>query len=141
MRIRDILSGKGAEVVVIEPGASVADLVALLAEHNLGAVVVAADGRTVDGIVSERDVVRHLVAGPQVLTASVADIMTPDVHTCRPDDTVQSLAATMTRERIRHLPVVEDGRLSGIVSIGDVVKSHIGELEFERDQLEGYLSG
>jgi CBS domain-containing protein len=140
MRIRDIMSAKGSDVVVITPEATVADLVALLSEHNLGAVVVAVDGRTVEGIVSERDVVRRLVAGAEVLSSSVADIMTRDVHSCRLDDSVQSLATTMTNKRIRHLPVVEDGELRGIVSIGDVVKSHISDLEFERAQLEGYLS-
>lgn len=141
MRIRDILTVKGSAVVVIEPQASVRELVALLREHNLGAVVVASDELTVDGIVSERDVVRRLADGPEVLEREVADIMTRDVHTCRPDETVESLAATMTQERIRHLPVLEDGRLCGIVSIGDIVKSHIRDLEFERAQLEGYVSG
>jgi len=140
MRIRDILATKGSAVVVVEPGASVRDLVALLREHNLGAAVVSDDGMTVAGIVSERDVVRRLADGPDVLAAVVADIMTSDVHTCRPEETVESLAATMTEKRIRHLPVVEDGQLCGIVSIGDVVKSHIRDLEFERDQLEGYLT-
>ena len=140
MRIRDILSAKGFDVVVIDPRASVYELVALLKQHNVGAVVVAADGRTVEGIVTERDVVRRLADGPEVLSAPVSQIMTTEVHSCGPDDSVESLARTMTNERIRHLPVLEDGQLTGIVSIGDVVKSHISELEFEREQLEGYLT-
>jgi CBS domain-containing protein len=141
MRIRDILSAKGFNVVVIDPGATVVDLVALLREHNLGAVVVSADGTTVDGIVTERDVVRQLADGTDFLNSPVADIMSSQVHTCTLADSVESLMETMTNERIRHLPVVDDHmRLGGIVSIGDIVKSHITQLEFERDQLEGYLS-
>lgn len=141
MRIRNIVQAKGSAVFVIGPDATVTDLLAVLSERNLGAVVVSTDGRTIDGIVSERDVVRRLVAGPGVLDLPVGEIMTTGVHVCGLDDLVPATAATMTRERIRHLPVVEDGELRGIVSIGDVVKSHISELEFERAQLEGYLSG
>jgi CBS domain-containing protein len=142
MRIHDILSTKGFDVIYIDPGASVQDLVALLREHNLGAVVVSGDGVSIDGIVSERDVIRQLADGPEFLTAPVSAIMTADVHTCLVDDSVQSLMSEMTERRIRHLPVVDRrGALTGIVSIGDVVKSQIAQLEFERDQLEGYVSG
>ena len=141
MRIRDILQTKGSDVVVIAPDASVRDLVALLRQHNLGAVVVSGDGATMAGIVSERDVVRRLATDPDVLTARVADVMTDVVHTCRPADSVDSLMATMTDHRIRHLPVLDDdGRLSGIVSIGDVVKSTITELQYERARLQEYVS-
>lgn len=140
MRISDILASKGSDVVVIGRQASVKDLVALLREHNLGAVVVSADGQTVEGIVSERDVVRQLAAGPQVLESTVEEIMTSDVHTCAVTESVDALMAMMTQQRVRHIPVVDDeGHLGGIVSIGDVVKNRIGELEFERDQLEGYV--
>ena len=142
MRIHDILSTKGFDVIYIDPGASVQDLVALLREHNLGAVVVSGDGVSIDGIVSERDVIRQLADGPEFLTSPVSAIMTADVHTCLVDDSVQSLMSEMTERRVRHLPVVDRrGALTGIVSIGDVVKSQIAQLEFERDQLEGYVSG
>jgi len=142
MHIRDILTNKGFDVIVIDPSASVTELVAMLREHNLGAVVVSRDGSTVDGIVTERDVVRRLADGADFLSAPVSAIMSTDVHTCTLDDTVQSLMTTMTNERIRHLPVLDDNqRLGGIVSIGDIVKSHIDQIEFERDQLEGYVRG
>jgi CBS domain-containing protein len=111
-----------------------------LKDNNLGAVVVSDNGRHIRGIVTERDVVRKLVEGADFLEAPVSSIMNSDVQTCKPDDSVQSLMSTMTNQRIRHLPVVdEDGELAGIVSIGDVVKSHITQIEFERDQLEGYV--
>jgi CBS domain-containing protein len=142
MHIRDILSSKGFDVVVIDPSDSVTDLVAVLRERNLGAVVVSGDGRTIDGIVTERDVVRKLADGPDFLGSPVSSIMTAVVHTCTMDDPVRSLMETMTNARIRHIPVVDDNNLlAGIVSIGDVVKSHISEVEFERDQLEGYVHG
>lgn len=142
MHIYDILHTKGHDVVVVAPEASVHDLVALLRRHNLGAVVVSSDGRTVQGIVTERDVVRRLADGPDFLEGPVSAIMTRDVYTCHAEDAVGSLMSTMTDQRIRHLPVVDhEARLVGIVSIGDVVKSQIRELEFERDQLEGYVSG
>jgi CBS domain-containing protein len=140
MRISDILRGKGDQVVTIGPDVTVRDLVGVLAEHNIGAVVVASDPETVQGIVSERDVVRRLAAGPQVLDQTVASIMTEQVHSCEPSEPVDSLMRLMTDLRIRHVPVVSEGRLVGIISIGDVVKSRIGELEFERDQLSSYVS-
>jgi CBS domain-containing protein len=140
MRIHDILTAKSSpEVVTIGPDATVRELVALLAEHNIGALVVSADGATVAGIVSERDVVRRLGQDTGVLDAPVADIMTGDVRTCSGDDDVTDLMRVMTEHRIRHLPVVNGGRLTGIISIGDVVKHRIGELEFERDQLDHYV--
>ena len=141
MRIRDILHAKGFDVVVISPEATVNELVALLSEHNLGAVVVSENGRTVTGIVTERDVIRKLVDGPDFLSAPVSEIMTEAVHTCHAEDSVESLMSTMTEQRIRHLPVLDDdNNLHGIVSIGDVVKSTITQLQFERDQLEGYVT-
>lgn len=141
MRIRDILQTKGSDVVVIAPDSSVRDLVALLKHHNLGAVIVSIDGTTMAGIVSERDVVRRLATDADVLAAKVADVMTDVVHTCHPQDSVESLMSTMTDHRIRHLPVLdEDDRLAGIVSIGDVVKSTINQLQFERDRLQEYVS-
>jgi CBS domain-containing protein len=142
MRISDILGAKGADVVHIGPEAPVRALVALLRAHNLGAVVVSTDGRTIAGIVSERDVIRQLADGADVLDQPVSSVMSADVHRSTPHDTVRSVMGTMTEQRVRHVPVVdEQDRLVGIVSIGDLVKSQISELEFERDQLEGYVSG
>ncbi|WP_203338382.1 CBS domain-containing protein [Nocardioides limicola] len=140
MRIRDVLKGKDhRKTVTVRPEATVRELVGLLAEHNVGALIVSADGDTVDGIASERDVVRRLVNDSDLLDRSVSAIMTTVVQTCTPDDAVDALMAQMTKHRIRHVPVVEDGRLTGIISIGDVVKHRIGELEFERDQLDHYV--
>nr|WP_232013994.1 CBS domain-containing protein [Glycomyces terrestris] len=128
--------------MTIRPEDSVRVLLARLAEHNVGALVVSADGSTVEGIVSERDVARGLHADPDVLDAPVSRIMTPEVHTRVLDDSIEDLMVLMTERRIRHVPVVTaDGALTGIVSIGDVVKNRIGQLEFEKRQLEGYISG
>lgn len=141
MRISEILRNKGGDVATIEPGAKVRGLLALLAEHNIGAVVVSTDGKTIEGIASERDVVRRLnERGAGLLDAPVSEIMTETVRTCAPGDKVEDLRATMTEHRIRHVPVVRDGELAGIVSIGDVVKSAISELETEREQLVDYIS-
>ncbi len=140
MKIKEILNSKGSDVIVIASDAKVRELVELLNEHNLGAVVVSEDGSKVSGIVSERDVVRRL-GEEGVMDAPVATIMTADVHTCQSGDSVSELMALMTERRIRHVPVVADDKLIGIVSIGDVVKSHVGELEFERDQLNVYVNG
>ena len=140
MRINDVIHAKAQQAVVtISPDATVRELVALLAEHNVGALVVSEDGERVSGIVSERDVVRRLHEDSGVLEAAVSAIMTADVRTCSGDDGLTDLMQTMTEHRIRHVPVVADGRLTGIISIGDVVKSRIGELEFERDQLDSYV--
>jgi CBS domain-containing protein len=140
MRISDVLTSKpSAEVVTIGPDSTVRELLGLLAEHNVGAVVVSADGHGVDGIVSERDIVRRLHDDESVLDGAVSAIMTSDVETCRPDTTVDDLRVLMTERRIRHVPVVRDGRLTGIISIGDVVKSSLDQLQFERDQLDSYV--
>jgi len=140
MRIIEILRKKGKEVATISPDASVRLLLAMLAEHNIGAVVVSGDGKTIEGIVSERDVVRRLNdQGADLLDRPVESIMTAQVRTCAPDDDVDGLRAIMTDHRIRHVPVVKDGALVGIVSIGDVVKNAISELETERQYLVGYI--
>jgi CBS domain-containing protein len=141
MLISDILRNKGHDVVTVAPDATVRGLLATLAEHGIGATVVSADGRAVDGIVSERDIVRALAdRGEGVLDEHVADIMTGDVQTCTPGAHVDELMALMTEHRVRHIPVVVDGALRGIVSIGDVVKSRMGDLELERDSLSRYIS-
>ena len=140
MKISDVIRGKADNTVItIAPDATVRDLLALLAEHNIGAVIVSADGTAVDGIVSERDVVRKLNGNDDVLSAPVEQIMTAVVQTCAPDHDVDGLMAQMTEHRIRHVPVIDDGELVAVVSIGDVVKSRIGQLEFERDQLDSYV--
>ncbi|CAM3543499.1 CBS domain-containing protein [Nocardioides zeicaulis] len=140
MKISDVVHAKPSQdVVTISPDASVRELVALLHQHNVGALVVSEDGAGVDGIVSERDVVRRLRSDDAVLDAAVRDIMTAEVRTCSGDDSLTDLMQTMTEHRVRHVPVVADGRLTGIISIGDVVKNRIGELEFERDQLDSYV--
>lgn len=140
MRISEVLHSKPTtEVVTISPDATVRELVALLAEHNVGALIVSTDGTSVDGIVSERDVVRRLNDQENVLDGSVSGIMTTVVETAEPDSLLEDLMKTMTDRRIRHVPVISQGKLTGIISIGDVVKHRIGQLEFERDQLDNYL--
>ncbi|NBE93599.1 CBS domain-containing protein [Nonomuraea sp. KC401] len=140
MLIGTILRGKGSEVTTVTPAATVRELLAKLAEHNIGAVVVSSDGSVIEGIVSERDVVRRLHdRGAAVLDDPVSAIMTAEVHTVGPGENVESLRRTMTTERVRHMPVVDGGRLVGIVSIGDVVKSAIEELEAEKASLVDYL--
>lgn len=140
MRISDILRNKGDDVATVRPGDTVARFVDRLAELRIGALVVSSDGQRVEGIVSERDVVRGLHAsGASLLDRPVSSIMTAEVHTCEPSTSVDDLMRLMTDQRIRHVPVVRDGRLAGIVSIGDVVKRRLDELQDERDQLVGYI--
>jgi CBS domain-containing protein len=140
MRIGDVLQAKPShEVVTIGPDAGVRELVATLAEHNVGALIVSSDGTTLEGIVSERDVVRHLHSDGTVINNTVAAIMTAVVETCDEDTNVDELMKIMTDRRIRHVPVVHDGKVIGVISIGDVVKHRIDQLEFERDQLDSYV--
>lgn len=140
LRISDVLAAKPSGVVVtVSPTATVRELVTLLEQHNIGALVVSENGSTVAGIVSERDVVRRLAHNPDLLEASVGSIMTTDVRTITPDDSIEETRQLMTDKRIRHLPVVVDGELGGLVSIGDIVKSHIALVEYERDQLDSYV--
>jgi CBS domain-containing protein len=139
MLIVTVLRAKGDSVVTVPPSATVRELLDVLAEHRIGAVVVSS-GAGIAGIVSERDVVRHLREGAELLDQPIARIMTTEVVTCRRDTPVEALMATMTERRIRHVPVVDDhGAIVGIVSIGDLVKSRISELESERDDLVGYI--
>jgi len=142
MRITDVLRHKGDRVVTIAPDELVSTLLDLLAEHGVGALVVSSDGSTVEGIVSERDVVRNLQRdGAGILQVAVREIMTAEVRTVGPDYHIDDLMRTMTEHRIRHVPVLVDDRLVGIVSIGDVVKNRIDELQTERDQLTAYITG
>ena len=129
-----------ATVVTVRPDESVERLLALLEEHRIGALVVSDDGESVSGIVSERDVVWRLASeGPGILQGPISQIMTTEVRTCNLDAHIEDLARTMTEHRIRHIPVVVDGKLTAIVSIGDIVKHRIDELQDERDQLVGYI--
>jgi CBS domain-containing protein len=142
MRISDVLRVKGERVVTVTPDTEVARLIAVLAEHRIGAAVVSREGSTVDGIVSERDIVRALAArGAAVLTEPVSAIHTAEVHTVAPEAELAEVERVMTERRFRHVPVLVDGALRGIVSIGDVVKKRIDELEDERSTLAGYITG
>ena len=140
MKIGSIISGKRVET--ISASASVHDLVNSLNSHHVGALVVSSDGKKIDGIVSERDVVRAMPGKlDQLIGMHVRDIMTVDVHTCTPESTVSELMQMMTELRIRHVPVVDaDGALISIVSIGDVVKNHVSELDSERQALKDYVA-
>jgi CBS domain-containing protein len=141
MRISDVIRAKGNAVVTVQPEMDVRALLAVLAEHRIGAVVVSSDGTTVDGIVSERDVVRALAdRGAAVISEPVSAIMTTEVQTCTPETPVVELMSVMTHGRFRHVPVVVDDRLVAIVSIGDIVKNRVGELETERDSLTSYIT-
>jgi CBS domain-containing protein len=141
MLIATLLQRKGDFVATIPPDATVADLLRALAEENVGALVVSRDGHHVDGVASERDVARHLARhGAATLDRPVSAIMTADVRTCSPDDGVETLMETMTRAHIRHVPVLHDGVLAGIVSIGDIVKTRVDELQGERDDLINYIT-
>lgn len=143
MNVQSILTKKGSEVVTIAPTATLAAATELLREKGFGALVASADGSTIDGIVSERDIVRALAAdGAATLERDVASCMSAEVFTCQPNDSIDALMALMTDRRIRHLPTVDkDGKLTGMISIGDVVKFRLGELERENDQLHEYIQG
>jgi CBS domain-containing protein len=140
MRIADVLRNKGSAVATISPDTSVAQLLAGMAKRNIGAMVVMGpDGLM--GIVSERDVVRGLnERGGELLDRPVAEIMTSVLVTCAPSDAIDDLSGLMTENRVRHVPVISNGQLAGIVSIGDVVKTRMDELNAERDQLHTYIT-
>jgi CBS domain-containing protein len=141
MNVETILRNKGNWVATIRPDATIADAVNMLHRERIGAIVVSEDGDSVDGILSERDVVNALAdSGAALLARRVDDIMTRNVITCEPGDTVGELMAEMTSRRIRHFPVVTDGRLCGIVSIGDLVKSRLDEVEFEAQSLRSFIA-
>ena len=141
MNVQSILGHKGSDVAIVGQRATLADAAAQLRDRKVGALVVSDDGRHIDGIVSERDVVRALAShGAATLGRTVASAMSATVVTCRPDDSVEELMSSMTERRIRHLPVVDDdGLLAGIVSIGDVVKSRLGQLQGENEALTEYI--
>ncbi len=144
MRIGEVLKAKSSNgidgIVTIAPTAGVKDLLAAMAENNVGALIVSSDGTTLTGIVSERDVVRRLHSDGTVINNTVEAIMTAEVETCTSETLLDELMSVMTSRRIRHVPVVDDGVLTGIISIGDVVKHKMSQLEFERDQLDHYVN-
>ena len=142
MTVASILKEKGAGVVTAPAGMTLAEIARLLNERRIGTVVITGPDETIEGIVSERDIVSAIArGGPQVLNRPAGEVMTRDVHTCAPGDSIYELMNVMTDHRIRHLPVVENGQLRGIVSIGDVVKQRIAEVEFEADEMKRYIGG
>jgi CBS domain-containing protein len=140
MIVAQILASKGRDVVSTSPERTIADVARELASRRIGALVVTERGRLI-GIVSERDIVKALgLNGPEILGDPVASIMIRDVVTCRERDKINTVMGRMTQRRFRHLPVVEEGDLVGIVSIGDVVKARIEQVEFEADELRSYIA-
>lgn len=142
MRVHEVLTSKPSDVIhTIAPDATIRELLDVLAEHNVGALIVSADGTSMLGIVSERDIVRKMRDVESARAMTVSEIMTTDVRVCSPNDSFGELMALMTEHRVRHVPVLDDGRLIGVVSIGDAVKQRMEQLEFERDQLNHYVAG
>jgi len=142
MNVHTILRNKGKSVVTIHPDASVERAVAVLRLRGIGALIVSDDGETVAGILSERDIVEALGRyGSELSAVNVSEVMTCPVVTCEPNDSVAELMAEMTSRRIRHFPVVEAGRLIGIVSIGDLVKSRLDEIEYEAHSMRSFIAG
>jgi len=140
MIVKNILVGKRGNVVTIEPTADLTAAVKLLAERRIGAVVILGADQRIVGILSERDIVRVLAElGPTALNEPVGQVMTRDVKTCSEDDTIEGLMSRMTTGKFRHMPVVQQGKLVGIVSIGDVVKNRVDEVEHESEALRDYV--
>jgi CBS domain-containing protein len=142
MNVASILKAKGAEVATAPANMTLAEVASLLSERRIGAVVITGPDGAIEGIVSERDIVSGVARyGPEVLSGPASAVMTRDVHTCDPSDSIYELMNVMTEQRIRHLPVAVDGKLQGIVSIGDVVKQRIAEIEFEASEMKRYIAG
>ena len=142
MRIERILSDKGGDVVTVKPGATVGDAARLLSEKRIGAVIVCDEDEAPAGILSERDIVRELGrSGPACLDRDVASMMTATIQSCAPHDGLDEVLSKMTEGRFRHMPVMSNDRMVGLVSIGDVVKARLGELSMERDALQGMVMG
>ena len=142
MTVAHILEGKSAGIVTLAPNKSVRDALALLAEKRIGTVVISPDGTRIAGILSERDIVRELAErGAEILDEPVEALMTADVQTCTAHENVRRLLERMTEGRFRHMPVVEDGRLVGIVSLGDAVKYRLEEVRDERNALRDFVAG
>lgn len=141
MLVSAIISRKGGAVFSVSPDSTIASVIDELRTRGVGALVVSEDGVAVTGIVSERDIVRGLAGrGPSLMDEVVANVMTRDVVTCGPQDTTEQLMEIVTSRRIRHIPVVEDGQMIGVVSIGDVVAARVSELEDEAHHLRDYIT-
>ena len=140
MRIADILQDKGTNVTTVPIEATVADAIGLLVELKIGAIPVSDDGTRLEGIVSERDVVRAVSQGADFATMKVGELMTSTVHTCSPDSTLAEVMTLMIERRIRHVPVVRDEALVGILSIRDLVDARLREAEIERQQMADYIA-
>lgn len=143
MLVHQILKSKATQdVVTIEPGTSVSDAAKILSERKIGTVVVSKDGKTADGILSERDIVRELgKRGSACMSDKVDDLMTSDLVTCAPGDKIDVVLGKMTEGRFRHMPVLSDGKMVGLISLGDVVKAQLSELAMEKDALQGMIMG
>ncbi len=142
MTVATILKAKGTNVLTASASTSLAEVARLLNEHRIGAVVITGRGGEVDGILSERDIVSAIaLSGPEILSSRASEVMTRNVLTCQPSDSIYEIMNTMTEHRVRHLPVVVEGRLEGIISIGDVVKQRIAEIEFEASEMKKYIAG
>ena len=142
MNVEIILKTKGNEVATTKPDATLTDVAGELSSRRIGALVVSSDGTSVDGIISERDIVRAVAdAGAEALSKPVSTAMTRDVFTCSRHDSMEELMKTMSQKRIRHLPVTEDDKLCGMISIGDVVKYRLEEVEYEAEALRGFIAG
>jgi CBS domain-containing protein len=142
MRVKDILANKGGEVATINPTDTVHDAIQALVEHNIGSLVVTASNRTVVGIITERDILRESAQrADRLKITQVSDVMTRDVIIGVPDDGIDYVMSVMTKNRIRHLPVLDESGLVGIVSIGDVVNAHLSKTEFENRMLKDYIHG
>jgi len=141
MNVESVLNAKGSSVVTARPNLPVVEIAKLLADAGIGAVVISVDNARVQGILSERDIVRAIAEqGDKALALPASDLMTRDVVTCGPADHVADLMGIMTEKRIRHLPVVSEGTLSGIISIGDVVRCRVQEIESEAEALRTYVT-
>ena len=143
MQVQQILKSKGTDSVVnVKPGTSVIDAARILAEKRIGTVVISSNGTKALGILSERDIVYHVArTGPSVLTDKVDTYMTSNLVTCQLADSADSVLERMTNGRFRHMPVVEEGEMVGLITLGDVVKARLSELAMEKDALEGMIMG
>ncbi len=142
MKVKAMLAVKGSKVTTTRPNATIATAIRMMKLEGIGALVVSDDDEAVGGIISERDIVRGLVDhGHELLEMRVAELMTRAVKTCTPEANIKEVMAEMTRSRVRHLPVFDDGKLRGIISIGDVVKNRLEELETETNVLRDYIVG
>ena len=142
MSVAHILQSKGSDVISVSPSAAILEVAEMLAEHKIGAVLVMGAGDKVAGIISERDIVRALAQkGSQLAGSKVSDFMTRELITCAPDATIDQIMSLMTQGRVRHLPVLDKGKLCGMISIGDIVKRRIAEVEFEAEEMKRYISG